>query len=181
MRGSRTEGMEKGEEGEARAPACPSTYPSSSLPARPPFPSAPHLRDPSGTVGVWLTSPPGGVMQFLKPAVGSLALAEWLIGPAREAVFARFPQGPLTLVMDLTSMTSRDPLVRPRMIEAGKTHRARIAQAIWIPPQNSTAVYRASLKVASSLMNVLGVRVEIHSSIAYTVRALRLTAAPEGA
>jgi hypothetical protein len=115
-------------------------------------------------------------MQFASPAEGTLQLAQWMLGPAREKLFSRFPEGRLTLVMDLTLMTNRDPAVRRFLIEGTKPFQSRIARAIWIPPRTATAVYRASLKVAASLVGMFGVRVEIHSSISFVVRAYRLSA-----
>lgn len=144
------------------------------------FSSPPHRHDPSGTLAAWFTDPPGTVVQFTRPAVGSLPLVEWLLGPGREAMLARFPHEPLIVVMDLTLMTSRDPAVRPLLVEAAKGLKSRVARTVLIPPQNAKAVYLASLKVSTSLLAVFGVKVDIHASIAFAIRALKLSAASSG-
>jgi hypothetical protein len=125
----------------------------------------------------WFTDPPGTVVQFARPAVGSLQMVEWLLGPGLDRLLARFPEGPLIVVMDLTLMTTRDPAVRPLLVESAKRLKPRVARTVIIPPENAKPVYLASLRVSTSLLAVFGVHVEIHASIALATRALNLHAA----
>lgn len=145
--------------------------------ARAAFPSPPHQEDPSGTLAAWFTDPPGVVVQFAHPAVGSLPLVQWLLGEGLDGLLARFPEGPLVVVMDLTLMTTRDPAVRALLVESAKRLKTRVARTVLIPPANAKAVYLASLKVSMSLLAVFGVKAEIHASTALAIRALKLSAA----
>jgi hypothetical protein len=138
----------------------------------------PHLEDPSGSVAVWYTDPPGVVMQFVQAARGDLTLVRWLVGPARERLLERFPgSSPLVFVMDLGLMTGRDAAVRPILNEAAKALRPRIARSVVVPPENASAIYMASLHASVSLLRVFGVPVEIQP-LSTALRSLR--AAPPG-
>src|SRR5581483_5323747 len=78
------------------------------------FKSPPHFLDPTRTVAVWFTNPPGAVIQFARRAMGSVPLAEWAVGPGRTRLLSQFPgDGPLVVVLDLGLMTGRDPVARP--------------------------------------------------------------------
>lgn len=128
------------------------------------FAVPPHLEDPSGLLAIWYTDPPGAVIQFTRPAEGSLPIVEWLVGPGLAQLLDRFP-GPqrLVIVMDLGLMKGRDRNVRPILMEAGKALRPRIERTMIVPPQGASAIYLASLQASVSLLRVFGVPVEVQS------------------
>jgi len=128
------------------------------------FDSPPHLFDPSQTVAVWFTNPPGVVFQFVRRAYGSVALAEWLVGPARARFLDLFPgDGPVVVVLDLGLMVGRDPVARPIVNAAARSLKSRIRRAVLVPPEEATSVYLASLQASISLLRVFGVSVSIES------------------
>lgn len=128
------------------------------------FAVPPHLEDPSGTVAIWFTDPPGSVMQFVRAGHGTVEIARWLVGPALEKTLQRFPgKTKLRLVMDLSLMTGRDPAARAVLVETTKKFRERIALSTIIPPQNASVVYLAALNVSVSLLQVFGVPIEVQT------------------
>ena len=128
------------------------------------FQVPPHLLDPSHTVAVWFTEPPGAVIQFTRPAVGTVALAEWLVGPAQAQLVRRFPDDcPLVFVLDLGLMTSRDPVARPILTGAARALKERVTRSVLVAPVEASSIYLASLKASISLLRVFGVTVSILS------------------
>jgi hypothetical protein len=120
--------------------------------------------DPSNSVAVWFTNPPGAVIQYARHAPGSVALAEWIAGPARAAFLERFPgDGPVVFVLDLGLMKGRDPVARPIVTAAVRSLKDRIERAVLVPPEEATAVYLASLQASISLLRVFGVSVSIET------------------
>jgi hypothetical protein len=129
------------------------------------FKAPPHLLDPSRTLAVWFTDPPGMVVQFARSAPCTLPVAQWLAGPARESLLNRFPgNGPLVFVLDLTHMNGRDPQVRALILEAARPLASRAQRCVVVPPENASRVYLASVRAAASLARVFGLTVSVESS-----------------
>lgn len=128
------------------------------------FATPPHLLDPSRSVAIWFTNPPGAVAQFARRASGSVVLAEWGAGPALERFLERFPgDGPIVFVLDLGLMVGRDPVARPIITAAVRSLKSRIARAVLVPPEEASAAYLASLQASISLLRVFGVPVSIET------------------
>jgi hypothetical protein len=126
----------------------------------------PHLRHSSGALVVWLTEPPGAVVQLTRPVRGTADLAEWLVGPAFEHLIQYFPDAlRLIVVFDLRQMTGRDSSARALLIDKGKTLRASMLHAVVIPPVGASPAYHSSLRVAAAILRVYGVRVDIERSL----------------
>lgn len=142
--------------------------------ARPGFPDTADLYDPSGAIGVWFTSPPGALIQFVSPAYSTVELGRWLAGPGRQRLEAKFPSGPIFLVFDLGLMTGRDPAIRPVLLEAAAQMKARVSCA-FVPPIDTSPVYLASLKAVAALAAVVGVRVDIHRSLSFALASRGVT------
>lgn len=139
----------------------------------PAFPSPPNLTDPSGTVALWFSEPPGAVVQFQSVARGTPQLAACLVGPARDALLARFPgTGPLVLVLDLSRMDGRDPAIRKVLMDGMRNTATRVARALIVPPSGASRVYLASLHAAASLARVFGVDARL-KSLPEALRGLR--------
>jgi hypothetical protein len=142
------------------------------------FEDSPHVTSPCGDLAAWFTEPPGAIIRFVRPARLELAGARWLTGPAIDLLNDRFgPTQKLILVLDLGRMRTRDPAVRPMIVEAAKSLRPRLARAVVIPPAQASAVYLASLRAAASLLRVFGVEVELRASLADVLRVITLSAA----
>jgi len=126
------------------------------------FQRPPHLVDPSGTLAVWFTEPPGMVVQFARRGPCTVELAEWLVATAGPRVLERFPgPEPLAFVLDLSQMVGRDPRARAIITEGVGTLAARAGRTVVVPPVSATRVYLASLHVAASLARVLGITVSV--------------------
>jgi hypothetical protein len=140
------------------------------------FTAPPHLTDPSRTLVVWFTEPPGIVVQFARPARFEMSHAQWMVGPMLSALLKRFSrEEPLAFVLDLSLMDGRDPSVRPLLVEAARkvTHRSR--RSILVPPVNANRVYLAGVNAAASLARVFGLTVSIET---LSQSILTLRAAP---
>ena len=133
---------------------------------KPAFDARPHIQDPTGAVVAWFTDPPGAIIQFARPARGTTDMARWLVGPARAALWRRFPvESGLTLVLDLTLMDGRDAGARALLHESAKDDKGRIARSFVIPPTKASGTYLSALHVAATLLRVFGVRVDVESSL----------------
>src|SRR5262245_61337066 len=85
------------------------------------FAVPPHVVDDSGLIAAWFTDPPGVVLQLTRPARGTTALAEWMVGPGYAQVLRRFPDArDLRVVMDMRQMTGRAATARALLIEHAK-------------------------------------------------------------
>lgn len=143
-----------------------------------PFSVPPDVTSPQGELEAWFTSPPGAVVQMVAPLAGTAAMARWLVGEARERLFARFPgEAALILVLDLSLMTTRDSAVRAILSEAAKELRSSIAHSVLVPPSNGGAIYLKSLEVSVLLLRGFGVNIEVSKSLASTVTSLGLSPA----
>lgn len=132
--------------------------------SRPAFQVAPDLIDPTRTVAVWFTDPPGAVIQFVKRERGTIDLAEWLRRSVRNRLLAQFPgNGPLTFVLDLGLMDGRDPLARPVLHDVARSLKARIGDALVVTPVEASPMQLAAIHSGIALLRVFGVMVAIKS------------------
>jgi hypothetical protein len=142
------------------------------------FARRPHLADESAILLAWFTEPAGVVIQLAEPSELTMEMTRWLVGPGLEALVQRFPgDTPLTIVLDVRLMTSRQPAVRGLIVEAAKALRARLARAVVIPPQNATRVYLAGLNAAVAVLRVFGVDIELQDSLKIALARIGLHAA----
>jgi hypothetical protein len=139
------------------------------------FARRPHVQDPSGTLVAWFTDPAGAVIQLARPSELTIEMTRWLVGTGLDALVQRFPGDvPLTVVLDVRMMTSRQPAVRGLIVDAAKTLRPRLGRAVVIPPQNATRVYLAGLSAAVAVLRVFGVELELQESIGLAVARIGL-------
>lgn len=136
------------------------------------FRTAPHLLDPSRTLAVWFTDPPGIFVQFARRAPCTVPLAQWMAGPLCTSVAKKYPgEGPLVFVLDLTHMQGRDPASRQMIVDAGRTFASRLRRTVIVPPADASRVYIASLSAAASLARLVGLTVSVES-LSDAVRSL---------
>jgi hypothetical protein len=143
------------------------------------FAAPPHLVHPSRDMVCWFTDPPGIVIQIVRAAQGTRAMTEWLGHTAEHALFARFPGAVnLTVVLDLSLMTGREPGARNGLVEPAKRMKARVARTILVPPRAASQVYLGSMYAATALLSAFGVHVEINRTMSKALIAYGLRVAP---
>lgn len=143
------------------------------------FTGSPHLMDPSQTLAVWFTDPPGAVLQFVRRAPCTVPLAQWMATSARARLVERFASSAaLVFVLDLTLMDGRDPLARPIIVECAREFSSRACAKV-VPPRDASRVYLAGIHVAASVARVFGLDVSIESTPEAALRALKM-ASPTG-
>lgn len=142
----------------------------------PAFARAPHLLDPSGSLGAWFTDPPGAWLQFLKPARGTDELTEWLAGPALSALVAHFPGQMLTLVLDFRLMTDRDLSARARLLQTAPALKDRLTKVAIIPSLSATPIHVKTMAAGIRLARSFGIPVDLHQSAVQVRHALGLSA-----
>lgn len=133
------------------------------------FASRPHLLDPSGTMALWFTDPPGAWLQFIRPGRGTDELSEWMAGPALRALVARFPRETLTLVLDFRLMTDRDLAARARILQTAPALRDSLARLIVLPSFYATPLHMKATAAGVRLARAFGLPVELETSPAAQV------------
>jgi hypothetical protein len=126
----------------------------------------------------WFTEPAGVFVQLVEPIRVGVPLAEWIVGPLRAELMARFPgRRDLLIVIDATLMTGRDPAVRRLLQDAAREMQPVVSRAVLIPPAQASSVYLTTLDVASSLLRLFGFRLEIARSASFVQSSFTLRVA----
>lgn len=142
------------------------------------FSAAPHLVHPSQDLVCWLTEPPGAVIQIVRSVEGTRSMTDWIGREAQQLILARFPdRNDLTMVLDLSLMTGREPSARNGLVEPAKRISSHVARSILLRPRNASRVYLGSLYAATALLSAFGVHVEIERSLPGVLMKYRLRAA----
>lgn len=135
------------------------------LTVEPPFAVEPHLWGPDACMAEWLCDPPGVVIQFVKPARGSLALAEWLVGPAFEHLSSHHPaEQRFMAVLDLALMNGRSAAARMLLIRQALGIGRRFSHFFVVPPLVYPPMYLRAFRETVALARSLGVNVLVASS-----------------
>ena len=130
------------------------------------FESAPHVRDPSGSMSVWYTRPPGAVVRLTEPTRVTIAHAEWLLGAGRHELALRFPdEKERFLVLDLSRMTEREPAARALILKRAPEAAKQLRCTYLIPPLTMNRLQRMSIHAAAALLRTLGIQVEIRATL----------------
>ena len=142
------------------------------------FSVAPQAQHPSGVLACWCTDPPGVIVQFITPGVATLEMGQWLREVGAKRILPRFRgERELTLMLDLTLMTDREPNARNVLMEPVKQLKSRTKHHVLIPPRNASRVYLGSLYAATALLASAGVQVDIQPSAAAAIAKYQLKAA----
>jgi hypothetical protein len=126
----------------------------------------------------WFTEPPGVVIQLTRAQRVGVPLAEWMVGPLTVESRRRFPSERILVLLDTSLMQGRDPPVRAILMDAARRLQHEVSRTILIPPTNAGAVYLASLAVASSLLQVFGVKLDVVRSMPFALSSAGLRVAP---
>ena len=144
----------------------------------PVFPSKPHIVGPVGAVCGWFLDPPGGIIQFVKPVKGTSELASWLVGPAFDALDARFPDcAHLTLILDLTHMVGRSAAARSILLHSAKALGGRFSRVFVVPPADYPPMYLQAFQASIAFVRLLGMSVTVAGSTASVLDRYGLAAA----
>lgn len=128
-------------------------------------------------VAAWLTAPAGAVVQVVEPMRGTIDVANWLVGPAFDALDRRFPGAHgLIFVFDLALMTDRSAAARSVFLAKARQVGKRFSQAYFVPPISASPAYRQATRASLALIRALGVRIEVVDSASAAVEQLNLRA-----
>jgi hypothetical protein len=140
----------------------------------PAFDVPPDLQG-AGVLRAWFTDPPGAVVQMAVPSRGTKEMAEWLVGAGYARLRGRFPEAQgFTLVIDLSLMEGRDPAARAVMIDKAREYHSSFARTFMIPPLKGSVVYLTTLHAAAALLNALGLKLKIESSLEAVISECKL-------
>jgi hypothetical protein len=132
------------------------------------FGSKPHATDPSGSLAVWYTEPPGVVIQLLTAREGTLELVQWLAGPSRAQTERRFhDRDDLQVLFDVRLLTGRAPEVRAQIMELAKAMRPRVKRVVVLPPRDWSPALRRTLEVTVSILRVFGLQIAVAQTPLY--------------
>jgi hypothetical protein len=129
-------------------------------------------------VSVWLTQPPGIIVQVTSATRLDVSMTNWLVGPAYALLERRYPAPrALTFVLDLDLMTGRSFAARTVFMAKARQSYSRFQRAFVIPPRSAPRSYKFAMQAAVSLVRALGVNVEYATSTAEVIAACNLRAA----
>lgn len=146
-----------------------------SRPALPLLSAPPDHVDPSGRIQAWYTHPPGLILQYVRPVYADSSTLAWSV-EVFDAALERFPEGDVSVVLDMGLLRGRDRPARDGFVAYAKDHMARVRRAYVVPPRETNPIRLASFKAAVALLSAFGLRVEIADSGAAAVRAAGLFA-----
>jgi hypothetical protein len=143
------------------------------------FTTPPDVVDPTGSIAVWWTDPPGVLLQLTRPARGTTAMAEWLIGPLFDALVRRFPEArELRVILDMRHMTGRSAIARALMLRHAKAIARRLGQVVIVPSTHLGPAYIKLLEATALLLSVAGVRLVIEHNLDRALEKQGLRVAP---
>lgn len=141
------------------------------------FSEHPAFVHPSGDLVAWLTDPPGIVVQFARPAVGSRALVEWLLERVEPMFSSHFEgRNDLIFVLDLSQMTARESAARSLLLERAPAFRGRFSRTFIVLPNNAGKLLSMSIHAAAALLRTFGIPVAVERSIELVQQTCRLRA-----
>jgi hypothetical protein len=130
------------------------------------FATPPDVIDPTGAIAVWWTNPPGMFVQLTRPARGTTATAEWLVGPLFAALVRRFPEvHDLHVVLDMRPMTGRSAIARALLTRHVKAVRAQLGHVVIIPSLHLGPAYLKMLEASALLLVMAGVPIAIEHNL----------------
>jgi hypothetical protein len=144
----------------------------------PAFPVPPHIRHEGGTIACWYTEPPGAVVQLTRAVMGTIPLAEWMVGAGYDQLLARYPTADtLILVLDVRAMVGRDPAARKVMLEKARLQKRGRFNSFIVPPADASKIYLTTLYTAAALVNTFGSRLQIVKSLSEVIVSQKLRVA----
>jgi hypothetical protein len=136
----------------------------------PAFSTAPHVTDPSGVIVAFWTEPRGVLMQFSRPARGTTAMAEWLVGPGLELLLARFPGAcDLRVILDMRMMTGRSATARAVLIQSAKAVHGRVGHVVLLPSTQLGRGYVAIVEGTARMLRLAGLPVDVEHGLAHVI------------
>jgi hypothetical protein len=128
----------------------------------PAFGAPPHMVDESGALRAWFIEPAGALLQFARPERGTTQMAEWLVGPAFDALVQRFNgRRGLRVILDMREMTGRSAIARAVLLANVARVLPRIGSVVMLPSQHMGDAYLSIVELTVQMVNAMGLRVEI--------------------
>lgn len=126
----------------------------------------PHLIDPSGSLGVYWTDPPGALVRFIRQERGTAEMAEWLVGEGLSLLLARFPGSrELRFFFDMREMTGRSATARAVLMRASTLPGLRIKHVVLLPSQHLGAAYPTVIEASAIVLRLIGYRVHVEHDL----------------
>jgi hypothetical protein len=141
-----------------------------------PFPRAPNMQH--GGMAVWFTHPAGLLVRFVEPARATLESSNWFVGPVWAELERRFPTQPLTIVADFSLMISRTNAARSVFLGKARSAAKRVAHAYYVVPHVMSTSQRFATTSAITLLQAIGMRIDIVQSADQAVRTSAMRAIP---
>jgi hypothetical protein len=117
------------------------------------------------------------LIQFVKPAKGTMEVANWLVGPAFAALDARYAQrSDLLLVLDLTHMSGRSSAARSILLHSAKVMGSRFSRVFVIPPAGYPPMYIKAFHASVAFARLLGMQVTVAGSSRAVIDRYNLSA-----
>lgn len=135
------------------------------------FSGVPHIVDPTGSVAVYWTDPPGALVQLVQATRGTSEMAHWLVGEALELLFNRFPGvDGLRIVIDMRRMTGRSAMARSVLMNAAGAAAGRIGQVVLLPSVHMGPAYLTVIEATAVALRLVGYRVDVEHDLDEALR-----------
>jgi hypothetical protein len=149
--------------------------------AFPPLPApfdttAPTLVDPSGTLRVWLTDPPGMLDQMAIGCPVTTEVAHWLVHVAGGAMVAAYaPDARYTFLHEWRGVTTYTTEARLGIINWGRgLGLKRVERIDIVLAQDAGTLFRMAVQGGAMTMSVLGVKCALVDDVDATINATNL-------
>lgn len=128
----------------------------------PAFGAPPHLVDDSGALRAWFIEPAGALLQFARPERGTTQMAEWLVGPAFDALAQRFSgRRGLRVILDMREMTGRSASARSILLANVLRVLPRIGSVVMLPSQHMGPDYMSIIELTVRMVKAMGLPIEV--------------------
>jgi hypothetical protein len=135
------------------------------------FSGVPHIVDPTGTIAVYWTDPPGALVQLVQASRGTSEMAHWLVDEALELLFSRFPAvDGLRVVIDMRRMTGRSAMARSVLMSASGTAAGRIGHVVLLPSMQMGPAYIKVIEATAVALRLVGYRVDVEHDLDEALR-----------
>lgn len=139
------------------------------------FATPPALYSPHAIAAGWLLDPPGGLVQFVQPAKGTLEQATWIVEEAFAVLSAKYPdRNDLIFVFDMYHMVGRSAAARSVILNGAKLLYQRFSHVFVVPPADCPPMYLQAFHASIALVRMLGLRVSVVGSSAEVIARLGL-------
>jgi hypothetical protein len=135
----------------------------------------PHLIDPSGSIAMYWTEPPGAVLQLQRSTRGTTAMAEWIVETGLDRLLARYPEETdLVVVLDMRQMLGRSATARALLLQASEKAAGRIARVVLLPSTHMGPAYIKVIEATALLLRLTGYEVHVEDDLDVVLAKYRI-------